>query len=295
MEQVEKRSACRVGEVSDGGEQRKFDRRSRGVNRARRDLERLAERRSCRSRRRAAGTAPACRRAPSDGSTSLGRGDRCCSRSAGRGRIAMARRAAAATMGVAPTSATIAAALTNRGRADAPRISPTPRSTRSRPSCAARAESCARDRAAGHAGAPTRAGRRDAPRHESPTASGSTAAPKRRDLAARRRGRQCAQADRRLQRSSALRPRSEKQNGRVGLYYIGNWPGENGDACGAAQGAAGPLSAAVGLHRGHAGRTRTRPSPSTSSFATFSRTISRTSGRSTSCSRCATSTSSSSC
>jgi uncharacterized protein YcbK (DUF882 family) len=26
----------------------------------------------------------------------------------------------------------------------------------------------------------------------------------------------------------SLRPRSEKRNGRVGLYYIGNWPGENG-------------------------------------------------------------------
>ncbi|MFL5619498.1 MAG: hypothetical protein ACJ79A_14005 [Gemmatimonadaceae bacterium] len=26
----------------------------------------------------------------------------------------------------------------------------------------------------------------------------------------------------------SLRPRSEKQNGRVGLYYIGNWPGETG-------------------------------------------------------------------
>jgi uncharacterized protein YcbK (DUF882 family) len=28
----------------------------------------------------------------------------------------------------------------------------------------------------------------------------------------------------------SLRPRSEKQNGRVGLYYIGNWPGEMGGA-----------------------------------------------------------------
>ncbi len=27
-----------------------------------------------------------------------------------------------------------------------------------------------------------------------------------------------------------LRPRSDKQNGRVGLYYIGNWPGESGGA-----------------------------------------------------------------
>jgi uncharacterized protein YcbK (DUF882 family) len=26
----------------------------------------------------------------------------------------------------------------------------------------------------------------------------------------------------------SLRPRSEKRNGRVGLYYIGNWPGETG-------------------------------------------------------------------
>ena len=26
----------------------------------------------------------------------------------------------------------------------------------------------------------------------------------------------------------SIRPRSEKQNGRVGLYYIGNWPGEGG-------------------------------------------------------------------
>ena len=26
----------------------------------------------------------------------------------------------------------------------------------------------------------------------------------------------------------SLRPRSDKQNGRVGLYYIGNWPGESG-------------------------------------------------------------------
>ncbi|MES2178128.1 MAG: hypothetical protein V4550_09710 [Gemmatimonadota bacterium] len=26
----------------------------------------------------------------------------------------------------------------------------------------------------------------------------------------------------------SMRPRSEKQNGRVGLYYIGNWPGETG-------------------------------------------------------------------
>jgi uncharacterized protein YcbK (DUF882 family) len=26
----------------------------------------------------------------------------------------------------------------------------------------------------------------------------------------------------------SLRPRSAKQNGRVGLYYVGNWPGENG-------------------------------------------------------------------
>jgi uncharacterized protein YcbK (DUF882 family) len=26
----------------------------------------------------------------------------------------------------------------------------------------------------------------------------------------------------------SIRPRSEKQNGRVGLYYIGNWPGETG-------------------------------------------------------------------
>jgi uncharacterized protein YcbK (DUF882 family) len=28
----------------------------------------------------------------------------------------------------------------------------------------------------------------------------------------------------------SLRPRSDKQNGRVGLYYIGNWPGEKGSA-----------------------------------------------------------------
>ena len=77
-------------------------------------------------------------------------------------------------------------------------------------------------------------------------------------------------------------PFSAKKNGRVGLYYVGTWPSEKG-AVGAVEGAIVGVRESGGLHRGHASRTPTRRCPSTSSFVTFSRTISRTSGRSTLC------------
>jgi hypothetical protein len=62
---------------------------------------------------------------------------------------------------------------------------------------------------------------------ETPDASGSTLAPKAGiwRLAAAIGGAIKPIADLSL---ITLHPRSEKQNGRVGLYYIGNWPGETG-------------------------------------------------------------------
>jgi hypothetical protein len=53
----------------------------------------------------------------------------------------------------------------------------------------------------------------------------------------------------------SLRPRADKRNGRVGLYYIGNWPGETGAS--PRRSARRPTAIGpVRIHRGDAGERR---------------------------------------
>ena len=161
---------------------------------------------------------------------------------------------------------------------------------------AARAESCARDPAG--AGTPLVA--------DSLPAGATLRVAAAATAAGRRRRRRRAsgtlavaignahQADRRLQRHQHAAVQREAERARRPLLHRQLAGRERGRSARRAR--RRPTAINPGrLHRGHAGRTRTPASPSTSSFATSSRTTSRTSGRSTSCCRCGTSTSSSSC